>query len=119
MISLQSTVKNILLGTGEKVYYHYPASWISLPLITWRETGNRVLYRADGREYLTELTYSVDVWAKTPEETARISEKIDDGMAELKMRRDYSADLYETSTRYHHRAMRYRVAVDAQGNTYQ
>ena len=40
-------------------------------------------------------------------------------MASARLRRDYSADLFEPSTGYHHRSSRYRCVADAAGNIYQ
>ena len=58
MITLTSRVKALLEGLGAPVYYYHPQSWITKPVISWRESGNREIGQADGREHLAELTYA-------------------------------------------------------------
>ena len=48
-----------------------------------------------------------------------LAEKIDAAMASMRLRRTYSAELFESATRLHHRAIRYRCVADAAGNIYQ
>ncbi|MGI6239175.1 MAG: tail completion protein gp17 [Christensenellales bacterium] len=119
MISLIHRVRDLLAGVAGAVWYHYPASWAQLPCVSWRESGNRALSQADGREHLAELTYTIDIWAKSPEENAAIASEIDRRMAAARLRRTYCADIYETGARLHHRALRYRAVADAAGNIYQ
>lgn len=119
MITLAGRVRDLLSGVCEAVFYFYPASWVRLPCAAWRESGNRTLKQADGREHLAELTYAVDIWAKTPEECRDVADLIDRRMAAARLRRAYAADLYESGARLHHRALRYRAVADEQGNIYQ
>ena len=117
MISLKHTVKELLLSTGAAVWYFYPQSWVRLPVVTWRESGNREIAQADGREHLAELEYTVDVWAKGPEEMHALADEIDKLLTAMRLRRDYAADGFESGV--HHRTMRYRCVADAEGNIYQ
>ena len=119
MISRQDAVKSILESTGAAVYYFYPACWTSIPVISWRESGNRCLRRADGAEHLSELTYTIDIWADNPSAVAELAKAVDSRMAAARFRRESAADLFETSTRYYHRNIRYRCIADASGNVYQ
>ena len=119
MISLQDTVRGLLQGTGAPVWYFYPQSWVHLPAVSWRESGNRELAQADGREHLAELEYTVDVWSKSAAQNAALAEAIDARMASVRLRRDWSADLFESATGLHHRSLRYRCVADAAGNVYQ
>ena len=119
MITKQELVKSILDSTGAQVYYYYPAAWTRLPVISWRESGNRCFRQADGQEYLSELTYAVDIWAASPEAARDLAETVDQRMLAARFRRELSADLFETLTRYHHRSLRYRCIADAEGNMYQ
>ena len=119
MISLATTVRGLLESTGATVWYFYPRSWIRLPAISWRESGNRELAQADGREHLAALTYSVDVWAAGPAEAAELAAKVDAAMSGMRFRRDYAEDLFESGTGIFHRSMRYRCVADMEGRIYQ
>ena len=119
MISLAQTVRALLESTGAAVWYFYPQSWVRLPVVTWRESGNREIVQADGREHLAELEYTVDVWSDSPEINAELAARIDSLLTGIRLRRDYAADLFEKSTGYHHRTARYRCVADAKGNIYQ
>ena len=115
MDTLQAEVYTALTGTGYAVHYFYPQDGFTLPCITWRESNNREYAQADGNEYLTEVEYTVDCWATTPEETATMGAAVDVKMATLRLKRTFSYDLYEADTRVHHKNMRYRALI--QGNT--
>lgn len=117
MITLKSAVGEILASTGAKVWYFYPQSWLKLPAVSWRESQNRELAQADGREHLAELEYTVDVWAKSPAEVHQLAEEIDAAMTSVRLRRSFAQDLYESGM--HHRAVRYRCVADAEGRIYQ
>lgn len=117
MITLAAAVKDLLESVCTSVWYFYPQSWIRLPCVSWRESGNREVAQADGREHLAELKYTVDVWAKSPAETAELSEKVDAAMCSVRMKREFSQDLFEAGI--HHRTMRYRCVADAEGRIYQ
>lgn len=119
MISLAGDVCEALRGVCAQVFYFYPASWVTLPCVAWRESGNRELSRADGGEYLAELTYTVDIWSDAPETNAAIAAEADMRMAAIGFMRAYSADVFETSTRLHHRVMRFRAVAGADGRIYQ
>ena len=119
MITLVERVRDLLAGSAGAVFYFYPASWVTLPCVAWRESGNRELKQADGREHLAELTYQVDVWAKTVEECRNAAGEIDRRMAAARFRRAYAADLFEAGARLYHRTIRYRAVADEAGNIYQ
>lgn len=119
MITLASTVRALLESTGATVWYYYPQSWARLPVVSWRESGNRELAQADGREHLAELEYTVDVWSNSPAVNGELAKQIDAAMTAIRLRRDYSADLFETTTGCHHRTLRYRCVADGDGNIYQ
>jgi len=119
MISIAQRVSELLKSTGAAVWYFYPQSWARLPAVTWRESGNRELAQADGREHLAELEYTVDMWSRSPEENAELAARIDAMLASARLRRDFSADFYETASGCHHRTARYRCVADAAGNIYQ
>lgn len=119
MISLAENVCEALKDVCAQVFYFYPASWVALPCVAWRESGNRELSRADCGEYLAEITYTVDIWSDAPETNAELAAKADKRMADIGFMRAYSADVFETNTRLHHRVMRFRAVADAEKRVYQ
>ena len=119
MVSLCDRVKETLKGVGAQVYYFYPASWVKLPCVAWRESGNRELARADGREALSEVTYTIDIWSDSPERNGEMALDIHNRLAAAHFMRTYSADIFETGTRLHHRVLRYRAVAGADGRIYQ
>lgn len=119
MNTLQNRVKALLEEVGVAVSYRYPAQWSSFPCMAWYESNNREYAQVDGAEYLTEVTYVVDVWAESPVETAGVAAAADGKLASLRLKRTFSQDLFEPKSHLHHRTMRYRALVDAEGNAYQ
>ena len=119
MISLAEKVKALLSGLDAAVYYFHPQNWLRLPAIAWRESGSRELAQADGREYLAELTYGVEIWSESAEANRDLSRRVDERMTSARFRRDFMADQFDPGTGYYHRSLRYRAVADAAGNIYQ
>ena len=119
MTSLQARVKELLEAAGLPVSYNYPASWRTFPCVSWSEAGSRALAQADGREYLTELIYAVDIWAESPAQLAEAGAAIDAHLSGAGLRRTSAQDLYEEKPRLYHRALRYRVVADPEGGVHQ
>lgn len=117
MITIRDTVRELLEDAGAPVWFFHPAGWAQLPAISWRESRNRECAQAGGFEHLAELEYTVDVWAKGPEEVYEIADRIDAMMASARLRRDYAADGFDSGM--HRRTLRYRCVADARGNIYQ
>ena len=110
MTSLQTEVYTALTGTGYPVAYHFPQNAV-IPRITFFENLNREWGQADGEEAVTEVEYTIDLWAMEPEETAEMAEAVDSALSILRLKRTFSYDLYEQDTRVHHKNMRYRALV--------
>ena len=104
---------------GVTVWHDHPQNWAILPAVTWRESLNRECAQADAGEHLAELEYSIDVWSGSAAVNAELAAKIDAAFAAMRLRRTYSAELFESAARVHHRAIRYRCVADAAGNIYQ
>ena len=120
MDSLQAEVYTALSGTGYKVLYMYPQGEMKVPCVTWYESNNREYGQAGGKEFVTEVEYTIDIWAMTPEATATMASAVDTALAALRLKRTFSYDLYEQDTRVHHKNMRYRGLIHiAQQKIYQ
>ena len=78
--------------------------------VVW-ESNNREYGQADGDEFITEVEYTIDVWAMTPEATATMAVAVDTALSALRLKRTFSHDLYETDTRVHRKNMRYRALI--------
>jgi len=111
MDSLQAEVYTALSGTGYTVLYMYPQGATNVPCVTWYESNNREYGQADGNEFVTEVEYTIDCWAMTPEKTAEMAVNVDEALAALGLKRTFSYDLYEQDTRVHHKNMRYRALI--------
>ena len=119
LIGISDKVKQGLNALGVAVWHDHPQNWAVLPAVTWRESLNRECAQADAGEHLAELEYSIDVWSGSAAVNAELAAKIDAAFAAMRLRRTYSAELFESATRVHHRAIRYRCVADAAGNIYQ
>ncbi|MDD2649315.1 MAG: hypothetical protein PHI27_08780 [Eubacteriales bacterium] len=96
-----------------KVYYAYPLSWTALPVVSFYELSNSVAATADDDEVLSRVSYSVDVWANTPDETHMQGGEIDAAMRALGYHRQGAYDLFEQSgsSGIHHRNMTYTTTI--------
>ena len=119
MISIGESVFKALESLNVPVRHsHLPENMV-LPCVTWHESGNRQASQADGREYLSEVEYAVDIWSYSTEMNAQLLCAADAALAAIGLKRTYSAELFETDTRLHHRAARYSGWVDLQKNVWQ
>lgn len=111
MDSIQAEVYTALVGAGYAVHYFHPSENSTIPCVSYYESLNREYGQADGNEYITEVEYTIDIWASTPEATATMSRTIDTALATLRLKRTFSYDLFEPETRIHHKNMRYRALI--------
>ena len=119
MITLKQAVHTALTGACETVIYGWPRDFTGDAFIAWRETGSREYAQADAAEYLAELTYALDIFARTPEDTSGLLSEADSRMQSAGFRRQSAAELYDEDTRFCRISARYRALADAAGNIYQ
>lgn len=119
LITVSKRVKAALDAIGVCARRAYAQDWSEFPAIVWRESANSVYAQADAEEYLAELEYEIGVYAFSQEETEALSERIDSVLSGIALKRSYSAELFESDTRLHHRVLKYRGCADASGNIYQ
>lgn len=121
MISRREEVYALLKGAvGDvRVSQAYPGWWAEANCVTFREASNREHARADGRAYLTEQVYEVDVWAATNEEAVAIMEKVDGALTGAGYARAQAIDLFDEKARFYRKSLRYRILTDPEGRGYQ
>lgn len=119
MITLKEKVFSALSGLCGDVIYGLPGDFITPERIVWRESRNRRYAQVDGREYLAELNYTLDIFARSPEDTAELFARADESMAQAGFRREAAEEMFERDTGVHHISARYRALSDAEGNVYQ
>ena len=93
-----------------QVCFFYPSSWAdeSLPAITYYEAQNEQKDTLlDYTEYDSNVAFTIDIWGKKSSEVSAIAIKVNEALQSINLRREFSADLYEQSTKIHHKNMRY------------
>ena len=104
---------------GEDVYYNYPSNWGALPVVSYYEVNNSDFAQADGKEYLSDIAFQVDIWSKDPDMNVEKSLLIDSRLALMGLRREFSHDLFESGSGLHHRTMRYGCIAKQNETIYQ
>jgi len=119
LISLKEQVHAALEGICAHVVYGWNRDEALQEMICWRESANRRHAQADGREYLAELNYTLDIFAPCPEAAAELLAAADEKMCNLGLRREAAAEQFEQEWSVSHVNARYRALADAEGNIYQ
>ena len=119
MNTLKEHVCDALSGTCDCVVYGRPAQIRYLPVLCWRESLNRCFAQAEGKEYLTEVNYTLDIFAASPESAGEIAARADVRMRDAGFRRDGACELYEQERQIAHVSLRYRALADANGGVWQ
>lgn len=119
MITLKTTVSDALAGACGKVIYGWPRDFAGNEFIAWRESGSREYAQADAAEYLAELNYTLEIFARSPEGVSALLTEADTRMRSAGFRRESAAELYDEDTQFCRVSARYRALADADGNIYQ
>lgn len=119
MITIKERVRACLEGACGELVYGYPRDFTGSELVSWRESGNSRHAQADGREYLAELEYTLEIFAASPERASELLAECDMRMREMGLRREAAAEVFEENSALCHTSARYRALADAQGNIYQ
>lgn len=93
------------------VCYAYPTGWATLPRVSFFELDNSEDEHADDRELTSNISYTIDIWAGSPEKTHALGAAANGAMQGLGFSRDGANDLYEPETGYHHRTMRFSTTA--------
>lgn len=112
MISLNKNIFNKLneikeLGIVKSVNYSYPETFASLPCITFYEVNNSIAKFTEDDEYLCEINYVIDIWAKSYEEIDNIAIKVNEKLKEIDFTREVSYDVPSEDIK--HKFMRFKT----------
>ena len=119
MISLKDRVQTALAGMDAAVIYGYPRDFTGRETICWRESENRRYAQADGREYLAELRYALEIFACGSERAADLLTAADARMLAAGFQRENALEQFERDLGIAHVSARYRALADDRGNIYQ
>jgi len=120
MVDISKDVYDALCSIdGLSVYYFYPLDWSVLPVTSYYEITNADYAQADGKEYLSEIAYQVDIWSEDSSENARLALLINEKLYRIGLRRGMSLDLFESGANLHHRTMRFACFAKQDKTIYQ
>ena len=119
MITLREAVCAALEGVCGEVVFGYPKDFTGERLLGWRESENRRFAQADGREYLAEVEYTLEIFAPSAGEAWALLAESDGRMEALGFRRESAAEVFEQDGASSHVSARYRALADKQGNVFQ
>ena len=117
MVNLKPQILQLLktIKDAKQVSFFYPEEWSDnkLPAISYYEAQNNTEIKTmDGVEHTSNIVFIFDIWAKNPGKNSAIAVELDNNLQALGFTRELSRDLYETTTKLHHKSMRYRAVVD-------
>jgi hypothetical protein len=112
---LKANADLVLLLKGQRVYQQPAPNSQEHPRVTFFEMDNVPGIVADDREWASDIRVQVDIWnqSDTGVTNSEIAEEVDQTMTSLGFIRTGSADFYEDDTKVFHKAMRYRIRVQA------
>lgn len=119
MITLKKEVQAVLSQVCASLVYGYPRSFEALPLLAWRESLNRRHGQADGREYIAELNYTLEIFASDSGEADALLTLADTALTGLGLRRENAAEQFEQDAGLCHITAHYRCLADERGRIYQ
>jgi uncharacterized protein YjiS (DUF1127 family) len=95
--------------TGAPAFFYYPKNFKSLPCLSYYEASNAPAISADDREFISELIFVVDVWAKTSSEASELAAKADGALTDAGLRRDFAQDVHDPASDVRHITARYKI----------
>ena len=119
MITLKKEVQKVLSDVCASPVYGYPCSFEALPLLAWRESLNSRHGQADGREYIAELNYTLEIFAPDSEAADALLVLADAALTGLGLRRENAAEQFDQDAGLCHITARYRCLADEHGRIYQ
>ena len=90
-------VKAALLTVCDTVVFHWPETFGRMPCISYCEMHNGEYRHADDAEYLSEIHFTVDIWAKTGAEASALAAQSSDALRLIGFSRQNAHDLRDIS----------------------
>ena len=97
MLDLARGVRDALLTACDTVEYHWPEKFAKIPCISYYELHNGEYRHADDGEYMSEIHFNVDVWAKTGVAASELAARVSDAMRAIGFTRQNSHDIHDGS----------------------
>lgn len=107
VVSALKTATALYTLVADRIYFHYPDDFNTLPAVSYFEYNNSPDLFADDVEIGSEIIFQVDVWSTAS--TSAIALVVDDVMVSEGFTRASARDLYEPDTKIHHKSMLYRT----------
>lgn len=121
MLDLKNEIRTALLNNAELIsllqgpyVYAVVASQAHDSYITFFEFSNYDAAYADDQVYCSRLHYQIDIWTKDNPRLMAVA--VDKTMKALGFTRSSGADFYEDDTKLHHKALRYAITKEVEGN---
>lgn len=106
VVSALTTATAIYTIVSNRVHFHYPPSFKTLPCISYFELNNAGLGYADNVEMASELLFRIDLWGNDSLSTLALA--VDVAMKSKDFVRIGSIDLWESDTKIHHKSITYQ-----------
>ena len=96
-------------GFGGRVHPSFPDTFNKLPCASYYEISNIPNAAADDDEYLSEITFVVDIWAHGAEEVGKLAIEANSEIKKAGFIREFAADVNDPDGTIRHKTMRYRL----------
>lgn len=104
---------------GGRVYRKWPQGRVDIPYALIERMGRSVVLSDDlGAEVVVNVTYSVDILARSPSELDSIQSDVTDTLARYNIHETGESPLFESTNRTYRRTISYEGTVDRRGNTF-
>lgn len=107
VVSALKTATALYTLISDRIYFHYPNNFNTLPCVSYFELNNAGNLFADDAELGSEIILQIDVWSNNS--TSTIAQAIDTIMVNEEFVRISSVDLFENDTKIHHKSMKYQA----------
>jgi hypothetical protein len=107
LINLKPKLKT-LLEQAAPAFFYYPKNFNKLPCISYYEAFNAPAHKADDSEYLSEVSYVIDIWTDTSAEGSQLADKVNELLTNEGFGREFSQDVYEPAPQALHKTMRFK-----------
>jgi hypothetical protein len=106
VVSALRTYTALTTLVSDRIYFHYPNNFQTLPCISYFELNNAGAVYADDTELASEIVYRVDLWGN--DSLSAIAQLVDIVMKTENFVRIGSVDLFEQATKIQHKSMTYQ-----------